>query len=47
MAVITKYCPEIQINVVDINKNRINSWNDKNLNNLPIFEPGLDLIIKK
>jgi len=47
MAVIAKYCPEIQINVVDINKNRINLWNDKNLNNLPIFEPGLDLIIQE
>ncbi len=47
MAVIAKHCPEIQVNVVDLNKNRINSWNDINLNNLPIFEPGLDLIIKE
>ena len=45
MAVIAKHCPEIEVNVVDINENRINSWNEINLNNLPIFEPGLDLII--
>ena len=47
MAVIAKHCPEIRIDVVDINKNRINSWNEINLNNLPVFEPGLDLIIKE
>ncbi len=47
MAVIAKHCPDIQVNVVDINENRINLWNEKNLNNLPVFEPGLDLIINQ
>ena len=47
MAVIAKHCPEIQINVVDINKERIEQWNDNNLKNLPIYEPGLGEIIKK
>jgi len=47
MAVIASNCPSIQINLVDINKNRIKAWNEKNLNKLPIYEPGLsDLILK-
>ena len=46
MAVIAHKCPQIQVNVVDKNEKRINQWNEKNLNNLPIYEPGLDHIIK-
>tara|TARA_Y100000589_G_scaffold297706_1_gene305650 strand:- start:1230 stop:1421 length:192 start_codon:yes stop_codon:yes gene_type:complete len=30
MAVIAQKCPQIQINVVDINELRINKWNDPN-----------------
>ena len=41
MAVIADKCPDIQIHVVDFNKDRINKWNDIDINNLPIFEPGL------
>ena len=47
MAVFAKFCKEIKFHVVDINKNRINAWNDKSLKNLPIYEPGLDEIIKE
>ena len=47
MAVIADKCPEIQVNVVDINQNRINEWNVENLDKLPIFEPGLDKIIAR
>ena len=47
MAVIADKCPDIQINVVDINKQRIDEWNNKDLKKLPIFEPGLDKIIKR
>tara|TARA_B100000212_G_scaffold263545_1_gene203204 strand:+ start:3747 stop:5102 length:1356 start_codon:yes stop_codon:yes gene_type:complete len=47
MAVVAKYCPEIKVTVVDINKERIQAWNSKNLNNLPIFEPGLMELIQK
>ena len=47
MSVIADKCPDIDVNVVDINKLRIDLWNSKNLNNLPIFEPGLDEIIKR
>ena len=47
MAVIAYNCPSIIINVVDNNQERINSWNDDDLTNLPIFEPGLDKLIKE
>ena len=46
MAVIAKNCPELDIKIVDINENRINLWNSNDLNNLPVFEPGLSEIIK-
>ena len=47
MAVIADKCPNIIVNVVDIDKERIKKWNDKNLNNLPIYEPGLAEIIDR
>ena len=47
MAVMALKCPDIQINVVDINKERINNWNDKNLSKLQVYEPGLAEIVKK
>ncbi len=47
MSVIAKNCPNLQITVVDINKERINAWNDINLANLPIYEPGLVKIISE
>ena len=47
MAVMALKCPEIQINVVDINKERIKNWNDMNLSKLPVYEPGLAEIVKK
>ena len=37
MAVIADKCPHIQINVVDINDERINAWNNDDLSKLPIF----------
>ena len=39
MAVFAHHCPNIIINVVDINKKRIDAWNSNNPLNLPIFEP--------
>ena len=45
MSVIAKQCPEIQVTVVDINKDRINQWNTDDLNTLPIYEPGLKEIV--
>ena len=46
MAVIAKKCPHINVNVVDINEQRILAWNSLDLSKLPIFEPGLSEIIK-
>ena len=46
MAVIAKNCPDIEVEVVDINETRIKAWNDNDLNNLPVFEPGLSEIVK-
>ena len=47
MAVIADKCPNIIVTVLDINSQRILDWNDKNLSNLPVYEPGLDEIIKR
>ena len=47
MAVIAKFCPDIQVNVVDINQERITQWNEENLSDLPIYEPGLKEIVEK
>jgi len=47
MAVIADKCPNINVNVVDIDEERIKKWNDKNLKNLPIFEPGLAEIVDR
>jgi len=45
MAVIAQKCPHIKVNVVDINPARIAAWNDVNLDNLPIYEPGLKEVV--
>ena len=47
MAVMAKYCKDIIFNVVDVNQERINNWNNENILKLPIFEPGLKEIILK
>tara|TARA_B100000965_G_scaffold70431_1_gene55605 strand:+ start:1433 stop:2866 length:1434 start_codon:yes stop_codon:yes gene_type:complete len=46
MAVIALKCPDIHIDVVDINEDKINAWNG-DLNKLPVYEPGLAEIISK
>ena len=45
MAVIAQKCPHIKVTVVDLNEARIAAWNDSDLQNLPIYEPGLDQVI--
>ena len=45
MAVIAQKCPNIQVTVVDLNEDRIAAWNDADLSNIPIYEPGLDAIV--
>jgi len=47
MAVIAQKCPEINVTVVDINENRIAAWNDENVENIPIYEPGLADVVKE
>ena len=47
MAVIAQKCPDIDITVVDINEDRIDNWNSDDLNDLPIYEPGLADVVKE
>tara|TARA_A100000164_G_scaffold253318_1_gene225639 strand:+ start:2626 stop:4056 length:1431 start_codon:yes stop_codon:yes gene_type:complete len=47
MAVIADKCPHINVNIVDINPERIKAWNSEDLSKLPIYEPGLDEIIQR
>lgn len=41
MTVIAHKCPHIKVTVVDINPERIARWNAENLEELPVYEPGL------
>ena len=44
MAMIAHKCKDYTVTVVDINQNRIDAWNS---NKLPVFEPGLNAIVKE
>ena len=44
MAVIAQKCPDIEVTVVDINKQRIAEWNS---DQLPVYEPGLDAVVQE
>ena len=43
MAVVAKHCPEYRVVVVDINAAKIAAWNS---DQLPIYEPGLDEVVR-
>ena len=45
MSVIAQKCPEIIVTVVDINQERIDLWNHKDITKLPIYEPGLAEVV--
>jgi UDPglucose 6-dehydrogenase len=45
MAVIAKKCPHIKVTVVDLNEQRIAAWNDPDVNNIPVYEPGLSEVV--
>lgn len=47
MAIIAQKCPQIQVTVVDLNEERIAAWNDANVQNIPIYEPGLAVIVQE
>jgi UDPglucose 6-dehydrogenase len=44
MAIIALKCPEIEVHVYDLSKERIAAWNS---DQLPIFEPGLDDVVRQ
>jgi UDPglucose 6-dehydrogenase len=44
MAMIALKCPDIQVTVVDMNAARIAAWN---AGNAPVYEPGLDDVVKQ
>ncbi|MBE9599535.1 UDP-glucose 6-dehydrogenase [Pedobacter sp. MC2016-24] len=45
MSVIAKQCPEIKVTVVDLSEARISAWNDENIDNIPVYEPGLSEVV--
>ena len=45
MAIIAQKCPDIKVTVVDLNEKRIAAWNDADVNNIPIYEPGLSDVV--
>ena len=46
MAVIAEMSPNINVTLVDSNREKINLWNG-DINKLPVFEPGLKEIVSK
>lgn len=46
MSVIAHKCPDIKVTIVDLNKERIAAWNDENIDNLPVYEPGLGEVVQ-
>merc|ERR1712019_68172 len=42
-ATIALKCPHVQVTIVDLNEARIAAWNS---DDLPIYEPGLDDVVK-
>ena len=47
MAVIADKCKYLKVIVVDLNKEKIDFWNDNDLTKLPVYEPGLKELIKR
>jgi UDPglucose 6-dehydrogenase len=45
MAVVAKQCPDIKVTIVDLNEARIAAWNDPDVNNIPVYEPGLSDVV--
>ena len=47
MSIIAQKNPDIKVNVVDMNADKIAAWNSKNLENLPVYEPGLSKVVNE
>ena len=45
MSIIAQKNPHIMVNVVDMDVDKISAWNSKNLENLPVYEPGLSKVV--
>ena len=43
MAIIAHFCPDISVTVLDINPRQVAAWNS---DELPIYEPGLDEVVR-
>tara|TARA_B100001057_G_scaffold457915_1_gene506625 strand:+ start:2246 stop:3637 length:1392 start_codon:yes stop_codon:yes gene_type:complete len=46
MAVIALKCPDIEVTVVDVSKERIDAWNGP-FDQLPVYEPGLKEVVEE
>ena len=47
MSIIAQKNPDIKVNVVDMNADKISAWNSKDLDNLPVYEPGLSKVVEE
>ena len=47
MSIIAQKNPKINVHVVDMNANKIAAWKSKNLENLPVYEPGLSKVVSE
>ncbi len=47
MSIIAQKNPKINIHVVDMNANKIAAWKSENLENLPVYEPGLSKVVRE
>jgi len=47
MSIIAQKNPKIKVHVVDMNAKKIAAWNSENLENLPVYEPGLSKVVKE
>ena len=47
MGVIADRCPQVQVQVADINYARIDAWDDAYLSKLTAFELGLDPVVER
>ena len=47
MSIIAQKDPKINVYVVDMNADKIEAWKSKNLENLPVYEPGLSKVVQE
>jgi UDPglucose 6-dehydrogenase len=47
MAVMADFCPGVNIHVVDLDRQRIDAWNNLNDAPLPVYEPGLQEVLDR